>query len=49
MLTFEAESLGHLYRRLTFVTRGTIRIVIYPVFPTDSDAPKVVEWLKSPR
>ena len=44
--TFEAEGIGRLYKRLTFIARaGRIENVFYPVFPPNSDAPLVVEWL----
>jgi peroxiredoxin len=48
--TFEAEGIGRLYKRLTFIARaGRIEKVFYPVFPPNSDAPLVVEWLTRQR
>jgi peroxiredoxin len=36
-----------LIQRLTLLTRGgRIETCFYPVFPSDSDAPRVVEWLR---
>jgi peroxiredoxin len=37
---------GELIKRLTLIARaGRIEKVIYPVFPSDSDAERVIEWL----
>jgi peroxiredoxin len=48
--TFEAEGVGRLYKRLTFIAdAGVIRHVIYPVFPSNSDAPEVLDWLMQRR
>jgi len=45
--TFEAEG-KTLLRRFSMVLRGSrIEHVIYPVFPSNSDAPAVVEWLST--
>jgi peroxiredoxin len=39
-----------LIKRLTLVARtGRIEEVLYPVFPSDADAQRVVEWLTSHR
>ena len=44
--TFEADG-ETLLRRFSMVLRGSrIEHVIYPVFPSNSDAPAIVEWLK---
>lgn len=43
--TFEADG-KTLLKRLSMVLRGSrIEHVIYPVFPSNSDAPAIVEWL----
>jgi peroxiredoxin len=43
--TFEVEG-ATLLRRLTLILRdGAIAHVQYPVFPPDSDAPRVLDWL----
>ena len=43
--TFEVAGM-RLNKRLTLVVRdGVILHVLYPVFPSNSDAPKVVAWL----
>lgn len=43
--TFEAAG-ATLLKRFSMILRGKkIEHVIYPVFPSDSDAPRVVEWL----
>lgn len=43
--TFDADG-KTLLKRFSMVLRGSrIEHVIYPVFPSDSDAPAVVEWL----
>jgi peroxiredoxin len=45
--TFEVESRGRLYKRLTFVAkRGRIETVFYPVFPPGADAGQVIAWLR---
>lgn len=48
--TFEIVINGHpqtLLRRLTMIiTNGTISHVFYPVFPPDSDAERVIAWLR---
>lgn len=37
-----------LLRRLSLIVRGkTIEHVVYPVFPSNSDAPAVVSWLRN--
>jgi peroxiredoxin len=37
-----------LIKRLTLIARaGRIEVVFYPVFPSDADAQRVVEWLTS--
>ncbi|NEY35796.1 redoxin family protein [Streptomyces sp. PRKS01-65] len=47
--TFEAEG-RTLYRRLTLVLRGaTIEHVFYPVFPPDTHADEVAQWLRGHR
>ncbi len=44
--TFNADG-KTLLKRFSMVVRGSrIEHVIYPVFPSNSDAPAVVEWLK---
>ncbi|MBE1470303.1 peroxiredoxin [Kibdelosporangium phytohabitans] len=46
MPTFEAQG-STLYKRITFVLRGaTIEHVFYPIFPPDTHALRVVEWLR---
>jgi peroxiredoxin len=36
-----------LIKRLSMVARdGVIEHVVYPVFPSDSDAPRILEWLR---
>ncbi|HEY6356970.1 MAG TPA: peroxiredoxin [Vicinamibacterales bacterium] len=38
-----------LIKRLSMVVRdGVIEHVVYPVFPSDADAPKILEWLHGP-
>ncbi|MFH8691175.1 redoxin family protein [Streptomyces anulatus] len=47
--TFEADG-QLLYRRLTLILRGaTVKHVFYPVFPPDSHADEVAQWLRSHR
>jgi peroxiredoxin len=37
---------GELIKRLTLIARaGRIEEVLYPVFPSDADAGRVIEWL----
>ncbi|MES2563614.1 MAG: peroxiredoxin [Pseudomonadota bacterium] len=44
--TFDIEGMT-LTRRLTLiVNHGRIERVFYPVFPSDSDAPNIIRWLK---
>ncbi len=39
-----------LIKRLSMVVRdGVIEHVAYPVFPSDADAPAILEWLRDPR
>jgi peroxiredoxin len=45
--TFEAEGVGRLLKRMVLVIKnGTITEVFYPVFPPESSATEVLNWLK---
>jgi hypothetical protein len=45
--TFEAAGMT-LLKRVTLITnQGVIEAVHYPIFPSDSDAPWVVQYLKT--
>lgn len=45
--TFEAEGVGRLLKRMVLIIKnGTITKVFYPVFPPESSATEVLNWLK---
>lgn len=45
--TFQVDGVGELIKRLTIIIKdGRIVHCIYPVFPSDSDVPSVLEWLR---
>lgn len=46
--TFHVQSVGHLIKRLTLIIQdGMIQHCFYPIFPSDSDIPQVLHWLRS--
>lgn len=46
--TFNAPSRGRLYTRLTLITlEERIEHVFYPIFPPNTHAQKVLEWLRA--
>jgi peroxiredoxin len=45
--TFEANGMT-LYKRLTMIVRGdTIEHVFYPIFPPNTHASEVLDWLRT--
>lgn len=45
--TFEVGGVGELIKRLTLIIKdGVVVHSIYPIFPSDSDVPQVLQWLK---
>jgi peroxiredoxin len=45
--TFEAAGMTLLKRVTLIANQGVIEAVHYPIFPSDSDAPWVVQYLKT--
>ena len=43
---FEHEGMTLLKRHALLIRRGRIERVLYPVFPSDSDAPLAIDWLR---